>query len=585
VKKLALFPLILSFFILSCGDDKKSSKPCDPAVADSCDTGEVCVASGSGDPICVAECDPAVSDSCGDGEMCMNTVGGYACVPTCEVGSDDCGDGWVCVADGDAAACRMDCSGDSTLCAEGQLCVPFEGSTWICLEQCDPTDRYSCGEDRACELNTDGLYGCYLPVSITGTVFDSSTLDPIEGAHVMAADNTGASASDVSISDVDGNYSVRVPVTRDASGIPVEGVFTLRASAQDYEKFPHGIRPSIPIDGTTGVSTTSGWHVSNPSTDIALILLPDDMQGLGYVEGQVVVDATADVTPAGALVVLEGGDLGVPMGFADIDGYFTIFNVPEGAYTATAYKAFLQVDAVNLDIVSGDSATGVMLYQSDRELGVVTGSVNIVNPGDGSATTVVLVPASTFDETFRKGEVPTGLRAPAPPAAPNVTGAFTIEGVPDGEYVVLAGFENDYLVQDPDPNIAGTEVVWITVPDQDSYAIELPVSFKITGALGITFPGATGPEAVDEPLTFIFDDDSSEDSYLVVVFNAFGEEVWRNDAVPSVSGSATVEVPYEGPALVPGMYYQFRAWSMKDGAPISTTEDLLGVFYLNPVVQ
>jgi hypothetical protein len=38
-------------------------------------------------------------------------------------------------------------------------------------------------------------------------------------------------------------------------------------------------------------------------------------------------------------------------------------------------------------------------------------------------------------------------------------------------------------------------------------------------------------------------------------------------------------VSYEGP-LEPGMYYQFRTVSIKDGVPISATEDLRGVFVL-----
>jgi hypothetical protein len=46
-----------------------------------------------------------------------------------------------------------------------------------------------------------------------------------------------------------------------------------------------------------------------------------------------------------------------------------------------------------------------------------------------------------------------------------------------------------------------------------------------------------------------------------------------------VSGSKTVEVVYEGPALEPGLLYQFRATSIKGGgSPLSRTEDLRGVF-------
>ena len=66
------------------------------------------------------------------------------------------------------------------------------------------------------------------------------------------------------------------------------------------------------------------------------------------------------------------------------------------------------------------------------------------------------------------------------------------------------------------------------------------------------------------------------------MYDAYGEEVWTA-AMGPVSGSATVTLPYEGP-MDPGMYYQFRvqSWSqagMGDPAPLSTTEDLRGVFY------
>jgi hypothetical protein len=48
--------------------------------------------------------------------------------------------------------------------------------------------------------------------------------------------------------------------------------------------------------------------------------------------------------------------------------------------------------------------------------------------------------------------------------------------------------------------------------------------------------------------------------------------------VPRVTGSENVSHAYGGPALQQGMYYQFRATSIKDGSKISRTEDLRGVF-------
>ena len=79
--------------------------------------------------------------------------------------------------------------------------------------------------------------------------------------------------------------------------------------------------------------------------------------------------------------------------------------------------------------------------------------------------------------------------------------------------------------------------------------------------------------------TFKWVDDSSEDQYSIVVYDSYGNEVWKNENLPSVSGG-DVSVPYGGDPLEKGLYYQFRVTSMKAGAPISTSEDLLGVFYL-----
>jgi hypothetical protein len=56
--------------------------------------------------------------------------------------------------------------------------------------------------------------------------------------------------------------------------------------------------------------------------------------------------------------------------------------------------------------------------------------------------------------------------------------------------------------------------------------------------------------------------------------------------VARVTGSAEVSYTWDGPALEPGMIYQFRATSFHDERDgrvyISATEDLRGVFQLAP---
>ena len=191
----------------------------------------------------------------------------------------------------------------------------------------------------------------------------------------------------------------------------------------------------------------------------------------------------------------------------------------------------------------------------------------------GTGTSVVLVVESTFNDMLKRGEVPPGLRAPKS-GPPTLTNTFMIEGVPDGKYVALAAFENDGLVRDPDTNIGGTQINHITIPGT---AMPLP-SFKITGALAVISPGAADvPDVAAAPVTFKWQDDSSEDAYTLDVFDSHGAEVWGPINLPSVSGG-NVTAAYGGPALTGGQYYQFRATSMKKGVPISQTEDLRGVF-------
>jgi hypothetical protein len=592
MKKLIPLLLLSLLVFISCDDDKKPAAEyasCDMADAQPCEAGSTCVGIGEGETVCLDICDPADPSNCGETEVCaLGGAGSFTCIPSCSVSENGCENDWACIGvDGDTGVCRQTCTLDGTDCDNGNICIAVENGVNICAPTCNPDDIVSCDASKVCELRTDGNYGCYDPVFINGMVFDSSSLESIEDAHIMGVDKMGVSVSSIEITDVDGNFALQVPVTRDASGTPIEGVFTLRASAQDYVDFPAGIRPAIPIDASLAVYTVGQWNIGNSSTDIALIMLPPDQQGLPKISGQVVVDSSSLVSGGGVLVVSEATGIEVsPVGFTDKFGYFTIFNVPANDYVLKGYKAFLQLEPLAITVAATD-VVDLEIFQSDKELGVISGTLNIVNGGDGTATSVVLVPESTFNESFGKGIVPAGLRAPAPPQTPSIVGAYEIQGVPDGTYVVLAAFENDYLIRDPDPNIAGTGTVYQSVPFEGSYTITIPVAFKVTGALTIIQPGATAPELVQEPVKFVFKDDSSEDTYTIILYNAYGDEVWRNEAINDAEHKvdANIEYTYDGSPLEAGMYYQFRAFSIKSGDPISSTEDLLGVFHIENVAN
>jgi hypothetical protein len=336
---------------------------------------------------------------------------------------------------------------------------------------------------------------------------------------------------------------------------------TLRADAASYLTFPRAPRAAIPIhlDEATGdIANGDEPEIENALTEVGLIPLADS-DGLGSVSGR--VDSER---PGGALIVVAGAT-----GIADSDGHYVVYNVPAGSAEVRGYLPGVNLEAQEVAVEAGGEVTAVDLDEVSEATAVVSGSVQIVNAPGGSETSVILVLEDTFNELTLRGETPPGLRMA------NVSGAFAIESVPDGDYVALAAFENDGLVRDPDTSIGGTEIVHLSVRGED---VTLAEGFKVTEALGVVAPGADGIDAVSGTPTFEWDDDSSEDTYTVTLFDALGTQLWEQDGIVGPNGNAPATVEYDGPALTSGMYYQFRAVSIKDGVPISSTEDLKGVF-------
>jgi hypothetical protein len=433
---------------------------------------------------------------------------------------------------------------------------------------CDVMAQTGCAEGLACEAVQGKDSACFAPLTLKGRVFDSVSAnhDGIAGARVVARDANDAAVSTVAISAADGTYSLAVPAPRDAEGVPLQQQYTLRADASGYDTFPRAPRIAIPIELST--ATGDPPAIQSAATDIGLIPLPD-VATLGSVSGKIVGDVS-DVNgdplrPGGALIVA-----GSATAIADREGSFVVFNVPAGEVEVQGYAQGLEIAPESVSVVADKETPNVELELTGEATATISGAVQIVNPGAGTATSVILVLENTFNANAARGEAPRGLRAG------NVTGAWSIAGVPNGRYVVLAAFENDDLVRDPDTSIGGTQLVHITVAGGANQ--DLADSFKVTGALAVKSPGASTIDEVSGTPEFEWEDDSSEDKYQLQVFDALGNLTWEDLSVPGVSGAQTVKRSYGGPALVPGMIYQFRATSLKKGVPLSSTEDLKGVF-------
>src|SRR5690606_16969661 len=172
--------------------------------------------------------------ACGDDEEKSGALGS-------EYSPDnaDCDEDFICADDGDGtnrcvhptgSAC--DVEADSPWCQGGSECVELplleDGSTpdpaAQCLipegGECNPEQAEFCGLGLNCAELQSGGHACYPPVVFAGRVFDSATLAPIEGAHVIALDDISVAVTDIAVSDVDGNYWLEIPAVRDETGAP-----------------------------------------------------------------------------------------------------------------------------------------------------------------------------------------------------------------------------------------------------------------------------------------------------------------------------------------------------------------------------
>lgn len=427
---------------------------------------------------------------------------------------------------------------------------------------CSVANQTGCKTGQVCEQIVGGTSGCFAPVTVQGQVFDTTTNKGIEGADVVARDVNGAAVSSVAVTDKSGNYTLDVPVPRtDKKGtLSANTKYTLRADAAGYVTFPKPPRTALPVD----MAAASGNPpvVKSTATNIGLIPLPN-ATGLGAVSGHVKSDH-----PGGTLVV-AGGSTGI----ADTAGAYTVFNVQPGTSVAVqGYASGVNLKPATADVKAGATTKNVDLDALGKATATVSGTVQIVNAPGGSATSVILVVDATFDPNVARGEAPPGLKAEG------VTGAWSIPNVPDGTYDVLAAFENDGLVRDPDTSIGGTKIIKITVSGSNQ---AISQGFKVTGALTVSQPPDPSPNVATMSGTpqFAWASDPSAGSYSADIYDALGNKTWGQTGIAGPKGNGDVTLTYGGPALKPGMFYQLRAESLsKAGVPISATEDLKGVF-------
>jgi hypothetical protein len=365
----------------------------------------------------------------------------------------------------------------------------------------------------------------------------------------------------------------------DADGIVSQselliGDYQLKISAQGYNSSPPLRVPPLPVKIYSGQTTA-----------VTIELFPIDTNLIaGEISGKII---SGNNPVAGALVIADGAGASYTT-ISAADGSYVLYNVEEGSVDVTAYIKGLNFPTLSSVIVTADTITiDQDIVASDVANGTISGNIQFVAGGTAQTTDITLIDLATR-------EVIPGMRVYT-----DVNNNYTMRGLPNGNFEIIASMLNDGNVIDPDEAVTqGDPLVIVT-----SGIVDPPTrSFKITGAVVMDTPAT--PVNNEVPVltatpTFTWHSESSYSSandFAIEVINEYGETVWGGfGGLDPVEGIPTVTVPggtyttdYAGPALQSGRYYQLRIYAMKDDNDailypngyklISVSENLDGVF-------
>jgi hypothetical protein len=334
----------------------------------------------------------------------------------------------------------------------------------------------------------------------------------------------------------------------------------------------------------TDASASAPLVVSSGATIIGLSPLALGSSSGSTVTGTIVIEHDS---AGGALVVAVQQLRAVSSAVADADGAFTLFNVPAGSSQIEAYRGGLSVEPITIDSSAGEQRGGIELIANSRALTQVSGRVAIVNTSAPLATSVSLVLDSTFEQTgaFVRGLMPGQL------TATNISGAFDIQAVPEGRYAVVAAFDNDQAVRDPEQSMTDMDVEHIEVT-ADGQTLQVARALQVTQALAVESPGQSGFEHVvgQQGVTLAWAADPDADGYELRIFDTFGAVVHEKLDLPRDRSSDVMTYALDDGLLRAGLPYQFRVVSWRaPGADrdsrtyLRATEDLRGVFQVDPI--
>jgi hypothetical protein len=290
-------------------------------------------------------------------------------------------------------------------------------------------------------------------------------------------------------------------------------------------------------------------------------LYPNNLNNIGLISGSV-SDGSDPLPGVLVVAVLSDGSSGFSS-ITDMNGLYTIYNVPVNTYTVKGWFAGYNSDEISTIVTDGLESDNVNLSLTSGATGTLSGQIRNLSI-ENKDVDVSLVHLNTH-ETIPGLTTHTSNQA------------YSITNIPDGIYIARATFENDERVMDPD-RIAKFGEPLVEISGGGSMELQ----FDITGSVDLHNPTNLATENIPFEITsgnplFTWNQYPSTSDYIIEVTDSNGKLIWggfdnsgalteKNISISSDILSA--EFNYDGSALIPalevGRIYRWRVFASKD---------------------
>ncbi|WP_289055737.1 carboxypeptidase-like regulatory domain-containing protein [Carboxylicivirga marina] len=390
---------------------------------------------------------------------------------------------------------------------------------------------------------------------IKGMVTDDATI-ALDGVYIMVFDaTTNESVGETLQTDANGVYSITID----------PGTYYLRLFKQGYNNIPAAGTPPLNISVAAGEESPNNFKMQ-----------ASDVLDGGWITGKVSLNGNG---VKGAYVVATLNDMGYSA-VSDANGNFFIFNVPAATYSLTAYKVDHNADSPSITVTADTSAEGNISLTEGASTSIL-GTLQFRST-DGKDVNVNLLHPATNEPIPGLVKMSEAMN-------------YSMSGIPDGNYLVKASFENDTYVVDPDWIVKNGE------PTLTATGEEVEINFTLTDAVKLNSPtnemSTTVPvEETSTTPTFEWASYPSTKDYVIEVSDANGNVIWggfnnqtppgKNIVIPS--STTSVDYNFDNSALLTELeydvVYRWKLYASVDENSeigwklISVSEDQMGLF-------